>query len=81
MFLDSLGETGKGASVIIGMEAIIEEFQEVRLTRTEITVNPNAVVCCLTVSDGRKHMVDVVYDFISENILVNFNADGVGFEI
>ena len=81
MFLDSLGETGKSASVIIGMEAIVQEFQEVRLTGTKLAVNPNAIVCCLTVTYGRKHMVDVVYDFISENILVNFNVDGVSFEI
>ncbi len=81
MLLDRFGETGKGTIVVIGMKAIIEEFQEVRLTRTEITVNPNAVMRCLTVSDGRKHIVYVVYNFISEYILVNFNVDGVSFEI
>ena len=53
-------------------KTVIDVFQEMRFTRTIIAIDPNAGTAGLVIANVVEYLIEVVDDFIGEDVFINF---------
>ena len=80
-FLNGFFQAHKGKFAIMSIKAVANVFQEVRLTSTEIAIDPNTNVATLVLLDVGEYVEEIDDNFFGEHILHNFSHYGVFTEV
>ena len=79
--LDSLHQSLHCPLAVFRRKTIVQIFEEVRFTGTEVSVYPYTTMVLLFLLHCRKDIVEALYDFVCENILLYFGGYGFLIEV
>ena len=79
--LNGFFQTHKCHFAIVPIKAVADIFQEVRLTSSEVTINPNTNMATLVLFDVGKYVEEIDDNFFSKYILNNFSHYSVFTEV
>ena len=75
--LNGFFQTHKSKFAVMPIQTVADVFQEVRLTSTEVTVDPNTNVATLVLLDVGEYVEEIDDNFFGKHILNDFSHYGV----